>query len=929
VYESIWQAVRGELSGERARDLAARLWEHARWNAFDRMQGTADEIAAVLGELGLQDVEVRRYPADGVTAHGGWVMPLAWDVEDAHLEIIEPAVADPCLAHYRDCPQSLMMYSAPTPPEGVTAEVVAVDRAGDPAAYDGRDVRGRFVLADAIGLDFAACALERGAAGLVSDAMKLAGSPQEKSPGWFDRAVQWHNFTLPPWRTDGGAFGFSISPADGRRLRDLVRAHGRVRLRAVVRARLYDGTFPLVTGLLPGASPEQVLLTGHLCEPGANDNASGCALGLEAVRTVAALVRQGRLPPLRRGLRPIFTFEVRGLQAYLAEGPPVRRFLAGINLDMVGADLSDARAVCNLLYNWPALPACTDFLALDLLRRLAREDPLFRFRARPADLVDNVLGEPGVGAPTCVLGCWPDATYHTSLDRPEALSPAALASLGRVAATYCAFLAGAGLPEALWLARLAASCGEEELLEAARQTDPSEPPDLVADRLRHVAARNVRRLRSVVRLVPGRSLLPTRETLAAQGDYLCPRSHLAPEEELRARLDRLAAGFLRAARRIQRDACAAARGARRFGGGRGAAAAGPPAHSADEERRAAHLVPVRLFRGALAFESLDAQARRDLRQRAGLTVGWGAPGWLQSAVFLASGKRTALEIWRRMRWDSPGISPGALCDALVFLADHDFLHLRPVLARDDYLAALRRVGLPAGAVVMAHVSLSRFGYVEGGEDTVLDALLEALGPEGTLVMPTLSCSWVGRPPFDPRRTPSRVGAVTEAFRRRPGVLRSPHPTHSVAALGPRAAEITRVHSPERPVFAPEGAFGKLYDLDAWILLLAPLAANTCMHMGEERAGVPLVDIVARAAGRGRAEARVVRVPWHVNFRPHYDVLFERGLVRSTPLGEDTIHLVRVRDAVDAAEANLRRDPLLAAAEGCQCAMCRRVRAAAR
>jgi aminoglycoside 3-N-acetyltransferase len=302
---------------------------------------------------------------------------------------------------------------------------------------------------------------------------------------------------------------------------------------------------------------------------------------------------------------------------------------------------------------------------------------------------------------------------------------------------------------------------------------------------------------------------------------------------------------------------------------------------------------------------------------------------LASTAEAAQRKRTALEIWRRMRWDSPGVSLGALCDALVFLADHDFLHLRPVLARDDYLAALRRVGLSAGAVVMAHVSLSRFGYVEGGEDTVLDALLEALGPEGTLVMPTLSCSWVGRPPFDPRRTPSRVGAVTEAFRRRPGVLRSPHPTHSVAALGPRAAEITRVHSPERPVFAPEGAFGKLYDLDAWILLLAPLAANTCMHMGEERAGVPLVDIVARAAGRGRAEARVVRVPWHVNFRPHYDVLFERGLVRSTPLGEDTIHLVRVRDAVDAAEANLRRDPLLAAAEGCQCAMCRRVRAAAR
>jgi hypothetical protein len=72
---------------------------------------------------------VFQYPADGVGNYGGWVMPQAWDVEDAWLEIAEPSVPDPLLTRYRDCPHSLMMYSTPTPPEGVVAEVAVVDEA--------------------------------------------------------------------------------------------------------------------------------------------------------------------------------------------------------------------------------------------------------------------------------------------------------------------------------------------------------------------------------------------------------------------------------------------------------------------------------------------------------------------------------------------------------------------------------------------------------------------------------------------------------------------------------------------------------------------------------------------------------------------------------------------------------------------------------
>ena len=912
----MWLAGAGALRGVGARHPAARIWQHARWNSFDRMRDTAAEAAAILREIGLEAVEVLDYPADGVTAYGGWVMPHAWDAEEATLEIVEPKVAEPRLACYSDCPQNLMMYSAPTPPGGLVAELVAVEDAAKPAAYERADVGGKIVLAGALGLDFGLAAFEAGAVGLVSDAMPLAGSAHDKGSGHFERAVTWHNYSVPPWRTDCMGFGFSLSPADGRRLRDLLATHPRVTVRAVVSTRLYDGVLPAVTGLLPGETAEEIALTGHLFEPGANDNASGCALGLEVLRAIKALRDGGKLPPLRRGIRPVYTFEVRGYQAFLATWPHLRRLLAGINLDMVGNDLSDMRAHANLVLNWPALPAFTDALALELMHRLGRDDPLFRFRIHPMGLVDNLFGEPAVGAPMCVLGNWRDATYHTSLDRIETLSPTAMARFGRVAATYCAFLATAGFPEAVWLADLVARHGEHEILDAR------------SDRIRHAARKNAARLRSVRRLVRGPSVTPTRAGLADAGDWLCPWSHLFRDEELDRHAAKLAERLDGLAARKLDDRTSDARYAERVGGDAVHPRRPAPAEAPDQERaRAQRLVPRREFRGALCFESLDAVGRRELAERTGLRVGWGAPQWLQLALFLSNGKRTAWDIWQWVGRETASPPLGRFCDTVGFLADRGFVRLRPVLTRGDYLSALRAVGLPTGAVAMVHSSLSRFGYVQGGAETVIEALLEALGPAGTLAMPGLSCSWVGRPPYDPATTPVRVGAIPDAFRQRAGVLRSAHPTHSVLALGPMAERIVRDHTPDRPVFCAEGAFGQLYELDAWVLMLCPLNANTILHMAEERAGLLLTDLVGHVAhGDERREVTVVHAPWHANFGRHYEVLRERGLLREAPLGESTLCLMRARDAVDAALENLREDPTLAMGRDCECEFCHNLRA---
>jgi aminoglycoside 3-N-acetyltransferase len=824
-------------------------------------------------------------------------------VSGATLEISEPAVDDTLLADYGACTQGLMTYSAPTPPGGLVADVVVVDEAARAESFDGVDVERKLVLVDCIGIDVWRNAVARGAAGVISDYSAQSGSPRDDGSGRLDDAVHWHNYTIPPWKTEPKGFGFSLSPAAGRRLRELIETASPVRLRARVDTRLYEGVLPLVTGLLPGQSGEEIALTAHLCEPGANDDSSGVALGLETARTVGALARAGGVE-LRRGLRLFFSFEVRGLQALLASKARPRRLVAGIDLDMVGHDPTREGSVLDLVYNFPASPAFTDHLALALVRQLGEEVPGLRHRVLECELVDNVFGDPAVGAPMCVLGSWPDAEYHNSLDVIDAVSPAALSMFGRVAATYCAFLAGAGPLEARRLAELIEEENGKELLDVAR----------AAERLGAVAERNVERLASIARLVRPRGFIPTAEELARNADWRDEESGFFEDELLARRLEGASGRVRAAARELVRGK---AGDPAREGGG-----------PADTEAAAHALVPLRLFEGALSFELLDATARDDLRARTGIGTGWGAPRWAAQAAMLATGRRTVAAIHERLRRDLPGISYGELVGLFEFLRDHGLARMRPVLTGADIREALRAVGLAPGSVTLVHSSLSMFGYVEGGAPTVIDTIREALSPAGTLVMPAFSCSFAGHPPFDRATTPSRVGAVTECFRARDGVLRSAHPTHSLAAHGPEAERITRHHSPSEPVFADTGSFGALYELDAQVLMLAPLKSNTCMHMGEERTGVPLRDVVASVAdGTGRREVRVARAPWHVDsFEEHYRVLRERGMIRDATLGEERVHLMRYRDAVDVATENLRRRPLLAAAPGCECSTCLSVRA---
>lgn len=152
----------------------------------------------------------------------------------------------------------------------------------------------------------------------------------------------------------------------------------------------------------------------------------------------------------------------------------------------------------------------------------------------------------------------------------------------------------------------------------------------------------------------------------------------------------------------------------------------------------------------------------------------------------------------------------------------------------NIISGLVEAGLEEGDVVLTHSSLNRFGKVDGGADTVIDAILEAIGPSGTLLMPTFTI-WDGRL-FDARSRPAdkSMGKIPETLRRRVGTRRSAHPTHSVAAIGAKARELTEGHEKCIYSYGHGSPFEKLIDADGKILLLGlDQRINSSVHCFED------------------------------------------------------------------------------------------------
>ncbi|MBF0605491.1 MAG: AAC(3) family N-acetyltransferase [Nitrospirae bacterium] len=159
---------------------------------------------------------------------------------------------------------------------------------------------------------------------------------------------------------------------------------------------------------------------------------------------------------------------------------------------------------------------------------------------------------------------------------------------------------------------------------------------------------------------------------------------------------------------------------------------------------------------------------------------------------------------------------------------------------NDLVALLGRLGIGPGAVVMVHCSWDGFAGFTGTPRDLLGILQEVVGSHGTLLMPTLPFTGLARDwaesgqVFDIRRTPSQMGLVSELFRRSRGVVRSLHPTHSVAAWGALAKVITQDHHLCRTPCGAGSPYARMLEHNGINLLLGvDIRALTFFHAIEE------------------------------------------------------------------------------------------------
>jgi aminoglycoside 3-N-acetyltransferase len=244
--------------------------------------------------------------------------------------------------------------------------------------------------------------------------------------------------------------------------------------------------------------------------------------------------------------------------------------------------------------------------------------------------------------------------------------------------------------------------------------------------------------------------------------------------------------------------------------------------------------------------------------------------------------------------------------------------------KSDIADALKSAGVQRGDSVMVHTSLGKIGYVCGGAQTVIEALIETVGEDGTIMMPTQSwknldpetgvhwdadeTDWdrirENWPAYNKAITPTNtMGAVAEMFRSWPGAVRSDHPARSVAAWGKHAEYLTKNHDLSN-IFGDTSPIGKFYELDGKVLLIGVgYDKNTSIHLADVRAEYPGKHACVEHSAVTEDGKRV----WKA-----YETLFVDGedftdigadfeathIVHTAPIGGTELKVMKQRELVD-------------------------------
>src|SRR5215216_4658671 len=244
-----------------------------------------------------------------------------------------------------------------------------------------------------------------------------------------------------------------------------------------------------------------------------------------------------------------------------------------------------------------------------------------------------------------------------------------------------------------------------------------------------------------------------------------------------------------------------------------------------------------------------------------------------------------------------------------------------MLTSERLLEGFRDLGVEEGDTLLVHSSYKSLGAVDGGPQIVINALETALGPEGTLIMPTFNFDFTKGQPWDVRSTPSKMGILTELVRTDPRAKRVFHPFYSFAILGKHAEMLGSLRY--KSSYERNSVFGKLRELDGKIMVIGLSYTNsmTFFHHIEQMEGVDY-RFLKQFAGEVTDEdgntytdtfemlVRDIDKGVITEVNPMGELMERAGVITSAKIGEADVKLMKANEVYEFTAREMKRDPNL-------------------
>ncbi|HEY0875321.1 MAG TPA: M28 family peptidase [Vicinamibacterales bacterium] len=496
--ERAYQAMLDRFDGTAAMDIVEFMQQYWRIAANPGFNASIDHIRDRLTRAKLPVVRVEEFAGGG----------RGWDYTVGSLWIAGDE--NPVLSKERDR-VSLAINSFSTPREGLAARLVDAG-AGRPADFENKAVKESVVLGDgSLGALWREAVRNRGAAGVIST--QIASYIRPSDPAKMDEAhkdvFQWGSV---PYDEERNAFGFKASWRSANRLREALKRDPDTRVRVQIQSSFYSGPTRTLMAEIPGRTrpDERIVIAAHVQEPGANDNASGCATLYGLAAALHEAIARGAIPRPERTITFLWLDEIRGSREWLAADPARAKTVQYMfSMDMTGEDtaktggtfLIEKQADPSAVWPRPSDPhsewgasrvpleslkgSLLNDLHLASANRRAR-DTGWVVRTNPYEGGSDHTVFGNAGVPSLLNWHFTDRFYHTNQDTIDKVSASEMANVALAVATSAYVLAAASEDDAMAVMDLLEDAARARLALERRQG-----PALIAKARDRAAAQKI------------------------------------------------------------------------------------------------------------------------------------------------------------------------------------------------------------------------------------------------------------------------------------------------------------------------------------------------------------------------------------------------------------------------------------------------------